>query len=376
MLIVTALVLAACTDTGGDAQRDGPGGSAFTPTSIAVPNPTTTSTTRAPGPCPARPENCTLAMAGRAAGVRVGVALMSAQLDDPAVRDLVRTQFSQITPENELKWAQVEAEPGEFDFTAVDALVDFATAAGLETRGHTLIWGQRYGNGMPDWVAGITDPAIMESAMRKWIRTAVGRYRGRIQRWDVVNEPLANPGTGLDDSPFRRVLGDRYLDLAFSLAAAADQSAQLWINEIGVENDPARADALVELVTRLRIRGVPLHGVGLQGHFDKGTAPVQGRIRQLVDRLRPLGVEVAMTELDVVRRGDVSNPGRAQADVFAQVTSECLDGGCEELSFWGVSDAASWLDAQLGRPAEPLLFDALLQPKPAYRAVRDDLARR
>ncbi len=348
----TALVVAACTDDGADG------------TSASLP----------PSPCTSAVGTCSLAEAGRAIDVRIGVALSSSQLADPMIAALVRQEFTQITAENELKWSEVERTEGVFDFAGADALVDFAVANGLETRGHTLLWGQRQGNGMPPWVREITDPARLEAVLQRWIQAAVGRYRGRVQRWDVVNEPLAIAGPGLDQNPFLAVLGERYVDRAFAEAAAADPDAELWLNEVGAETNRERADALVELVTRLRARGVPVHGVGLQGHFVNGEVPAVGQLRALVERLRGLGVEVALTELDVAVRTDVADPLQVQAEAFRQITAECLEGGCAELSFWGIGDAFSWLDTMLRRPADPLLFDRSLQPKPAYEAVRNVVA--
>jgi endo-1,4-beta-xylanase len=378
--LVCAVLAVACS------SRDEPGASntsapaestAATTTSTSSTTTTTrptTTTTRPGAQCIEAPASCTLAQASLVHDVRIGAALGTAQIDRPELASLVAGEFTQITPENELKWSETEPIPGEFRFDRADRLVDYAEASGLEIRGHTLIWGQSIGNGTPGWVGDIADAEQMRAEMERYITTVVGRYRGRIQRWDVVNEPLDNPGTQLDDNRFLQLLGPEYIDLAFTLAAEADPDAELWLNEIDAELSVERGAALVALVADLKSRGVPIDGVGLQGHLVSGDAPPAGQMEGLITALRALDVEVAITELDipiVVNSGDQF--GR-QAFAYRGVVGECIRAGCSEITLWGVSDADSWLNNQLGRDAQPLLFDAVLNRKPAYDGVRDTLA--
>jgi GH35 family endo-1,4-beta-xylanase len=155
------LALAGCSD-GEPAASD----AARTTTS------TSTTTTTAP------PDPATLRGAASARGVRVGVALLSDRLDEPGVADLVATQFAALTPENEMKWSAVEAERGTDDFTGADALVAFAEESGMEVRGHTLVWGQAVGNGMPDWLAALP-PEGVEAEVGDFIDTSVGAFLGQ-----------------------------------------------------------------------------------------------------------------------------------------------------------------------------------------------------
>ncbi len=299
---------------------------------------------------------------------------------DEDVAELLRAQFTQITPGNALKLATIRPERDVWDFDDGDVLVDFADRHGFAMRGHTLVWGQSGGNGMPPWMRSLPSEELL-AAMNESIATVVGRYRGRIARWDVVNEPLVTVGSELDPNPYFVAAGGAgYIEQALRSADAADPDAELWINEVGTEYLPAKADALVALVTDLKSRGVPLDGVGLQTHLLVDVPIAAGTVGDLVRRLRALDLEVAITEMDVP-----TGPTRdlaAQASIYRSVVGECAAAGCTEVTTWGASDRSTWLDREsarraipslsaFGLPSRPLLFDEQLQPKPAYEALVD-----
>ena len=296
------------------------------------------------------------------------------QVRTPAIAELVAKEFSQITPENEMKWTVLQPQRDVYDFARSDELVDFAMARGLSVRGHTLVWLQDGGNGSPAWQKESATADEAGLMIEQHVSTVVSRYRGRVPRWDVVNEPLANPGSTLANGRVTELLGQYYIDIAFRAARAADPNAELWLNEIDAEKVVERGDALVALVRDLKARGVPVDGVGLESHFIDGPPP-PGRIKSLIERLRALDVEVAITELDIPV-DDSTDPTAydRQAASYAQVVGECLAAGCAEITLWGVSDGNTWLDAFLDRDSRPLIFDEALAPKPAYDAVLDSLA--
>lgn len=229
-----------------------------------------------------------------------------------------------------------------------------------------------------------TDPVcpLAAAARSRGIRVGaavVGRYQGRVDRWDVVNELFEYPVGVQAPSAFDR-LGPDYVAELFQAAHAADPGAELWLNEVFTEVFPAKGDALVALVSSLRDRGVPIHGVGLQTHLTLSpAAPNPGSVSGLVARLRALGVEVAITELDVPL-GPLRTE-QQQVDIYRQVTAECLSAGCTEVTVWGVGDAFTTLDtagqrqnnpllaAFFSLPSTPLLLDVNLRPKAAYAAV-------
>ena len=317
---------------------------------------------------------CTLREVAARRKVLIGAAAAAGPLDhDPAYQRLLARQFDSVTPENQAKWPVVEPTAGMTDWATLDALVRFAVDHGMAVRGHALIWGQASSAGTPAWVTDITDPTSLRKAVEAHIHDEVSRYAGRIDRWDVVNEPLQTDGPALDANHFLDVLGRGYIADAFRAAHAADPSASLWLNENNVESVPAKADALVALVDGLRSDGVPIDGVGLQMHLRSGHAPAPGVVSRLVGRLRALGVRVAITELDVPVSTDGSDA--AQVAAYRQVVRECLAAGCDEITVWGVSDAHTWLDADLGRShTDPLLFDERGSPKQTFNEVRAALA--
>jgi endo-1,4-beta-xylanase len=248
--------------------------------------------------------------------------------------------------------------------------VAFAEAHGLCIHGHALVWQEQ----LPAWIV----PALAreaEQALAEHVETLVGRYRGRIGSWDVVNEAMGDDGR-LRRSVFLSSLGPGYLATAFRLAHAADPSARLYYNDYGAEAGGAKSDAVFALVSRLVQAGVPIHGVGLQMHLRATRPPAPAAIRANVARLTALGLEVRISEMDVrvrtVRRGD---PLARQSAAYRRVIGACVgQPGFAGVTFWGVSDRHSWIHARFGEDA-PLLFDRDYAPKPAYYGARAALAR-
>lgn len=323
--------------------------------------------------CLASPERCTLAEVATDADVVIGAATDSELIDDPAYAEVLAAEFNSVTAEREMKWEDLQPARGEFDFTGADEIVEFAAANDMEVKGHTLLWAQQFLDATPDWVEQITDPAELRAVVREHFTEVLGHLGDDVDRWDVVNEPLETLGTALYDNHFRRVLGDGYIDEAFVLAHELAPRTRLFLNEAAVENSPEKADALYALVAGMVERGVPIDGVGLQGHF-LGDLPPPGALRDLMARFAALGLEVAITELDIASPAGGGDPLR-QAAQYAQVVSECLAAGCSEVTVWGVHDAQSWLDDFLGRgDTDPLLFDDALEPKAAYDSTKEVIA--
>jgi endo-1,4-beta-xylanase len=335
----------------------------------------------------APPPNCTepvcpLPIAATARDVRVGTAVKASLLaSNPDYADAVRRHFTSVTPENDLKWSVLWPSPTSWNWEPADSIVAFAESNGMTVRGHTLAWVNESGsqNGLPQWLREVTDPGAFRTYVLDGVAQVVGRYRGRIDRWDVVNEVFDYSSERLAPSAYDR-MGPDYIAEMFTAAHAADPDATLWLNEVFTELFPAKADAIVRLVASLRDRGIPIHGVGLQTHLTlTPAAPAPGSVSGLMSRLRDLGVDVAITELDVPlgpARGE-----QAQVDIYRQVVTECLLAGCSEVSTWGVSDSFTTLDSVAQRqnnpflaaffslPSKPLLLDTNFEPKAAYQAV-------
>ena len=283
------------------------------------------------------------------------------------IRDFV-TAFTSMTPENAMKWEFVEPERGRFDFRLADELVDAARRTHKRVRGHPLVWDQQ----LPGWLKdGDWDREELADVLRDHVRRLVGRYHGRVAEWDVVNEPFDEDG-GWTESVWYRVLGEDYVDIAFRAAHEADPDARLFLNEVGAEHPGPRARALLRLARDLRRRGVPIDGVGFQNHTTVTGAPSRADLAATFRRYAALGLDVAITEMDVVIPPDGAPPDplARQARAYEDAARACRDAAnCTGLTVWGVTDRYSWK----GADRQPLPFAADGRPKPALRALLDTL---
>jgi endo-1,4-beta-xylanase len=308
----------------------------------------------------------TLREAAASRGVLIGSAVATGPLrDDAAYQAKLGTEFSTVTPEDDMKWARVEPVRGQYDFSGGDRLVEFAAAHGQTVRGHTLVWH----HSLPAWLTsgGFTADQL-RAILKAHIETMVTRYRGRVTIWDVVNEPLAEDGT-LRPGFWLDNLGPGYLADSFRWARAADPTAKLYLNEYGTEGGTAKARGLFALVTGLKAQGVPLDGIGFQTHKLDTT-----RLSGLADTMRrfaALDLDVAVTELDV-RMPLPANADRLarQADVYGRAVSACLAvPRCRSITTWGFTDAHSWVPNNYPGWGAATLFDEGLSEKAAFYRV-------
>ena len=314
----------------------------------------------------------------------VGAALNAAQFSevDTVGARIVKAQFNTISPENALKWASVHPRPGTYEFAAADRYVAFGERNRMFVVGHNLVWHQQ----TPRWVfedsggRPVSRDTLL-ARLRDHIGTVVGRYRGRIKGWDVVNEALNDDGT-LRRTPWLTTLGEDYVATAFRFAHEADPDAELYYNDYSLESAPKRRGA-VELIRRLRDQGLPIAAVGLQNH-DRLDWPSPAQEDSTIDAFAALGVRVMITELDVdvLPHTAGANPfvdglpdslQQALARRYAELFGSYLRhrGTVTRVTFWGVTDRDSWLNnwPVRGRTNYPLLFDRDGRPKPAFAAV-------
>jgi endo-1,4-beta-xylanase len=310
--------------------------------------------------------------AGR--GLDVGVAVSGAWLqNDPDYARQVAAQFSSLTPETDMQFEVIHPEPGRYDFSRADAVIAFARANGQVVRGHTLVWDLQ----LPDWVTqGQFSREEWRQILKDHIQTVVGRYRGQVISWDVVNEPLDDEGqirTGF----WLNAIGPEYIALAFQWAHEADPQALLFLNEHAAEGMGQKAQGLYALAQGLLAAGVPLDGIGIEMHVVLGGPLTGADLAANMQRLADLGLIVHITEMDV--RTQYSQASRAeklagQAELYREFLGACLAApNCKSFTVWGLTDRHSWIPGYTGRPDMPLLFDELGQPKPAYEAVVETL---
>lgn len=315
---------------------------------------------------------CTLKVAGTASAPPVKVGLFPQDFS-PASREVIAREASAVVNHG-FSWNVMEPQPGAFEFGPADAVAAFADQHDLEHIGVHFAWDQALLDDMPAWVGAITDPDQLRAALVRRAEAIFGRYPG-LDRIDVINEPLETFGTGgLYQNHFADVLGPDYIaELARIVDAAAPDGTELFVNENFVEYYPAKADALVALVSGLVDAGAPIDGVGLQSHFILGE-PDFALLAETGARLEALGVKVFITELDVPVAADVPDRSRVQAERYRRAVETCLGWStCDLINVWGVDDGHTWLDGLIGPGTDPLLFDREYHAKPAYFAMKDAL---
>ncbi len=311
---------------------------------------------------------------------------------------LVKAQFNSISPENVLKWEIVHPEPGHYDFTLADRYVGFGVTNNMFIIGHNLVWQ----NQTPDWVfqdkqGKPVSRAVLLQRMREHIFTVVGRYKGRIKGWDVVNEALADSGRLSQDSRWLKIIGSDYIEQAFQYAHAADPQAELYYNDYSIEAGAKHTGAL-ELIRKLKSKGIPIYAVGMQGHYNLRW-PTNADLEAAIDGFAKLGVKVMITELDVdvlpstwkIGNADITKniklpeklnpyptglPKEIEvrlADRYAALFRIFLKhrDAISRVTLWGVEDGDSWLNdwPVAGRTSYPLLFDRAGKPKLAFERV-------
>ncbi|SEO24832.1 endo-1,4-beta-xylanase [Actinacidiphila rubida] len=319
----------------------------------------------------AAPSGTTLRALARKAGIRVGTAVNSDALAGEApYAQKVADEFSSVTPENVMKWDTVEPARGTYDFTQADQLVAFAKAHGQLVRGHNLLWH----NQLPSWLtSGDFSAAELRDILHQHITAEVAHFKGEIWQWDVVNEAFNDDGTLRDDLWLDK-LGPGYVADAFRWAHAADPKAVLFINDYNIEGVNAKSTALYDLVKGLRAEGVPVQGVGIQGHLDV-KYPAPHDIADNMARFDALGVQTAITEADVrmTLPADATDV-EAQDEAYQTLLQGCLlTRHCTDFTVWGFTDKYSWVPGVFTGEGQANIFDENYRPKSAYTALGQDL---
>jgi endo-1,4-beta-xylanase len=320
-------------------------------------------------------------------GLRVGTAVIPFDLDHPDYAAIVAGQFSVVTPGNEMKWQVVEPTQGTYDWSGADRLVSFAEQHGQRVRGHTLLWH----NQLPSWLTtgvanGTISDADLSALLHKHITDEVTHFKGKIWQWDVANEFFtdANP-SGINPNDFWvSHLGRGVIPQAFRWAHEADPHALLFYNDYNIAGEDgtnSKSDAVYAWLKQMLAEGVPINGVGDQGHLDTQYGfPTQ--MTQDLQRYAALGLKVAITEADV--RTFVDSPDTqvptdhlatfAQPYEFDQMLKACLAvPQCISFTVWGFGDADSWVPGFFTGEGYATIYDVNLQPKPAYYALQQDL---
>jgi endo-1,4-beta-xylanase len=316
---------------------------------------------------PSNAATTTLGSAAAAKGRVFAAAVANGHLGEAQYANTFDTEFSGLTPENEMKWDTTEPSRGTFNFAAADALVSHAQSRGMKIRGHTLVWHSQ----LAPWVNNITSGSDLLAAMRAHIAGVAGHFTGKIQYWDVVNE--AFDGGSRRQSIFQQRIGDSYIEEAFKAARAADPTAKLCYNDYSTDGVNAKSTAILNMVRDFKARGVPIDCVGFQSHLIVGQVP--GDYQANLQRFADAGVDVNVTELDVRMPTPASAANlQTQASDYRKVVSACLAvTRCTSITVWGVTDRYSWVPDTFPGNGAALLFDENYAKKPAYTATLDAL---
>ena len=329
----------------------------------------------------------------------IGAAVSDRQLmgrDTAGIR-LLRTQFNAIVGENCMKCQSLHPEEHRYRFELADRLVQLGQENGMAVIGHTLIWHSQ----LAPWFA--TDeqgrdvsPEVLKQRMRDHIHTVVGRYKGRVKGWDVVNEAIEDDGS-YRRSVFYRILGEEYIPLAFQYAHEADPDAELYYNDYSLAN-PRKREGVVRLVQKLKSRGLRIDAVGMQAHLGMEWPSVEEFEKSML-AFAATGVKVMVTELDLnalpAPRPDMGADIAERAE-YRQELNPYPDGLpprveqawtermhsffalflrhsdiVTRVNLWGVADGDSWLNnwPVPGRTNYPLLFDRQHRPKPVVQRI-------
>jgi len=302
---------------------------------------------------------------------------------------LITQQFTSMTPENAMKMGPIHPKENEYNWANADSIVAFAQRNKLKLRGHTLCWhSQAPGWMFKDSAGNAVSKEVLLQRLKDHITTVVTRYKGKIYAWDVVNEAISDSREEYyRNSEWYKICGEEYIAKAFQYAHEADPNALLFYNDYN-EISPVKREKIFKLVKSLKDAGVPIHGLGLQGHWAL-SEPSRSRLDSTLTRYAQLGVTLQITELDVSVYPKEHEASKRKAEEYDQTFTEERENKqmevykmCFELfrkhkksisavTFWNISDRRSWLDnfPVRGRKDYPLLFDKDLKPKKAYWSV-------
>ena len=334
------------------------------------------------------PQLATIREAGASRNLLAGCAVDFPMLQtDTEYAQLVRQQAGIVVAGDVMKFGPIQPGINQFHFDEPDFLFAFAEQYGIEVRGHNFVWHRQ----LPAWFASYVTAANAEAVLVNHIETVGGRYAGRVQSWDVVNEAIqvsdGQPG-GLRNSPWYKLLGPGYIELAFRTAKRVDPTALLCYNDYGIEGeaqeDAAKRAAVLALLRGLKNRGVPVDAIGIQSHIAAGRDFHYGEgLQRFMAEAQGMGLKIMLTEMDVNDRALPPNPAlrdRAVADLYSGYLNLALaNTDVIALLTWGITDRYTWLNGEDARtdklPERCLPFDADLRPTLAYAAAVESIQR-
>lgn len=321
----------------------------------------------------------------------VGVAVNQRNVSDPTQIELIKKEFNSITAENDMKSGELHPAEGVWNWEKADKIADFCRANGIKLRGHCLVWHSQF----CDWMMNDKDgnpvsKEVFYSRLRDHIHTVVNRYKDIVYAWDVVNEAMSDAGRGwrgMEPNPYResklyKLCGDEFIAKAFEFAHEADPNAILFYNDYNAAT-PAKRDRIYNMVKKMQDSGVPITGIGMQGHYNV-YGPSEEDVDSALIKYSELVKHIHITELDVRCNEEMGGQlrfSRGENNVMAPYLSALHEDQfgrlfrvfrkhkdvIDNVTLWNLCDGDSWL----GLNNHPLLFDENLKPKKAYYAVKN-----
>lgn len=302
---------------------------------------------------------------------------------------LIKHHFSTITCENEMKPGVIHPAEGVYNWEGADKIVEFAMKNGLKVRGHVLVWHEQVG----DWF--FTDngkPASRELLLKRvkeHITTIMQRYKGKVYCWDVLNEAIDDDSTNFyRKTKWYEIIGEDYAEKVFQYAHEADPEALLFYNDYN-ENRPEKRERIYKFLKSLLEKGVPVHGMGMQGHYSI-FEPTESDLKAAIEKYASLGLQIHFTEIDISvypweKHHREKKPGendellpdieKKQVDQYNMLFRVMREhkNSITNVTFWGLSDRNTWLNYYpvRNRKNYPLLFDRELKPKKVFFSITD-----
>lgn len=315
-----------------------------------------------------------------AASFPIGTAASYRQITaDDSIRAIMIKEFNSITPENEMKMYNIMPRADEFQWERADSIAAFCNRHDMRLFGHALVWH----SGTPNWLIEAEHDSVSLSAfLQEYITTYVSRYKGIVDGWDVVNEVISDRAGSLRKTFWYNMLGEKYIDIAFTSAHKADPNAVLFINDYNTERDTVKLNATIELINRLKSRGVPVSGIGLQMH-TRIDVPVE-TIAHSIRKAAETGLKVHLSEVDIIFNRHNDKPGGGEqlynkltsgmaqvqgekymhiADLYHNIVPPDQQYG---ITLWGFNDRTTWINPFFNLNDWPTIYDYNLRRKPAY----------
>lgn len=306
---------------------------------------------------------------------------------DKTLQKLQIENFNSITSASDMKMRRILPEEGRYDWETADALLNYATKNNQRLFGHNLIWH----SSTPQWVTekAKKDTLWFAGFLKTYIQTYVGRYKGKVAAWDVVNEGLESAGGAYRKTIWYNVLGEDYIAKAFTYAHEADPDAILFYNDFNIERDTLKLNAMLKMVKKLKANNVPISGIGFQMHIRMDIPDTI--IAQALEKAAATGLQIHLSEIDIIfnTHNDTRGGGietyktltedmkQAQAEkyksliqMYKTIVPKAQQYG---ITFWDFTDRDTWIKGFFNMKDWPTIFDDNLEPKPAYYGVRSGL---